>query len=262
MCEGIEAQEKRDRDEGKRLREIGLLTEACEIRTKRRMIAEVGKMLAKVDLSKSKDLHEDNEAEKWWNEENEHQDREFFDDVTGLPLKPELVKRARKEEMEFFARKRVYDRVARKTVKGKIIGVRWVDINKGDDLNPDHRSRLVAKEIGRDKRLDLFAATPQLETVRYILSRCARRIRAGEGDTRLMVNDVRRAYFFAKAQREIHVSLPEEDKAMYQDSEDMVGRLRLSMYGTRDAAQNWAREYTTTLLGLGFVQRVASPCHF
>ena len=40
------------------------------------------------------------------------------------------------------------------------IGCRWVDINKGDEDNPEYRSRLVAKEIKKDRNQDLFAATP------------------------------------------------------------------------------------------------------
>ena len=43
------------------------------------------------------------------------------------------------------------------------IGTRWIDVNKGDDDNPEYRSRLVAQEIKRDNREDLFAATPPLE---------------------------------------------------------------------------------------------------
>ena len=46
--------------------------------------------------------------------------------------------------------------------------------------------------------------------------------------------DVRRAYFHAKAKREVFVELPPEDA-----EEGMCGRLLKSMYGTRDAAQNW-----------------------
>ena len=42
----------------------------------------------------------------------------------------------------------------------------------------------------------------------------------------------------------------------------MVGELKLSLYGTRDAAQNWASEYTTFLQNIGFVKGYASPCNF
>ena len=52
----------------------------------------------------------------------------------------------------------------------KLIGVRWVDIDKGDDKNPKYRSRLVAKELNLDKRDDLFAATPLVEAKKLLLS--------------------------------------------------------------------------------------------
>ena len=50
------------------------------------------------------------------------------------------------------------------------IGTRWIDINKGDEKAPEYRSRLVAQEIKRDKREDLFAATPPLEAKKILFS--------------------------------------------------------------------------------------------
>ena len=50
------------------------------------------------------------------------------------------------------------------------ITVRWLDINKGDEENKEYRSRLVAQEIKRDKRDDLFAATPPLEAKKMLFS--------------------------------------------------------------------------------------------
>ena len=41
----------------------------------------------------------------------------------------------------------------------------------------------------------------------------------------------------------------------------MIGRLNLSLYGTRDAAQNWSVEYTQTLEQAGFLTGKASPCN-
>ena len=49
-----------------------------------------------------------------------------------------------------------------RTGKGPI-GTKWLDVYKGDKVNPDIRSRWVAQEIRVDKREDLFAATPPLE---------------------------------------------------------------------------------------------------
>ncbi len=45
-----------------------------------------------------------------------------------------------------------------------------MDINKGDSANPENRSRLVAKEIRKDVRNDLFAATPPLEAKKVLFS--------------------------------------------------------------------------------------------
>ena len=56
-----------------------------------------------------------------------------------------------------------------------------------------------------------------------------------------MVNDVSRAYFYAKAIRNVYVEIAEEDHE--PGDENMVGELQYSMYGTRDAAQNWEFEY-------------------
>ena len=69
--------------------------------------------------------------------------------------------------------------------------------------------------------------------------------------------DVRRAYLQAQARREVYVELPEEDQ-----EEGMCGKLVKSMYGTRDAAQNWEEEYCGFMEELGFVRGVSSPCVF
>ena len=42
----------------------------------------------------------------------------------------------------------------------------------------------------------------------------------------------------------------------------MIGRLILSLYGTRDAAQHWSVEYTRTFEQAGLVAGKASPCNF
>ena len=42
----------------------------------------------------------------------------------------------------------------------------------------------------------------------------------------------------------------------------MVARLNFSIYGTRNAAQNWTAEYTGFLTLIGFATGVASTCSF
>ena len=56
------------------------------------------------------------------------------DDVTGTELVPGLVRKARDEEIAYFIKRGVYEIVPRshqKTTGGKVIGTRWVDVNKG-----------------------------------------------------------------------------------------------------------------------------------
>ena len=90
------------------------------------------------------------------------------------------------------------------------IGTRWVDVNKGDDANPEYSSRLVAQEIKRDNREDLFAATPPLEAKKMLMAMAVIECigyRKGDqnGGNNLEFIDVKRAYFHAEAQRLVYV---------------------------------------------------------
>ena len=60
--------------------------------------------------------------------------------------------------------------------------------------------------------------------------------------------------------REVYIEIPAEDRE--PGDENKVARLKMSLYGTRDAAQNWSKCYTNVLLKLGFTKGRASPCNF
>ena len=74
----------------------------------------------------------------------------------------------------------------------KIISTQWLDQNKGDSAAPNYRSRLVGCEFAREKRDDLFAATPLLESLRAILAICTSR-QQGCNPQWIMALDVARA---------------------------------------------------------------------
>ena len=141
----------------------------------------------------------------------------------------------------------------------RTITTKWVDTNKGSESEPNYRSRLVGREIKTNERPDLFAATPPLESLRYVLSLCAS-TQEGAKPHRVLSVDVKRAYFYAPARRPIFIELPEEDRL--PGDEDKVAQLNLSLYGTRDAAQNWEHAYINFMVDVGFVNGVASPCVF
>ena len=77
---------------------------------------------------------------------------------------------------------------------------------------------------------------------------------------RLMVMDIKRAFLHAPIKREVYVHLPPE--ATEGDAEPMVGLLHNSLYGTRDASQNWQHHVSTVLARLGFRAGRANPCIF
>ena len=62
--------------------------------------------------------------------------------------------------------------------------------------------------------------------------------------------DVSRAYFHAKAQTPVLIRLPVEDR-MGTDA-GKVGLMKKSMYGTRDAASNWERDWQEHVRNWGF----------
>ena len=92
----------------------------------------------------------------------------FYDDISGKPLNNTLVTKARAEEMGVIAEMKIWDVVDRPK-NMRVIGTRWVDVNKGDEANPYYRSRLVAQEYKRDQEWAFFTATPPLETLRALL---------------------------------------------------------------------------------------------
>ena len=73
-----------------------------------------------------------------------------------------------------------------------------------------------------------------------------------------MVNDVRRAYFYAKIQRDVYIELPEEDEMHGK----MLGKLKLCLYGTRDAAKGWQETLSAHLETIGFKRGRGHPCVF
>ena len=68
-----------------------------------------------------------------------------------------------------------------------------------------------------------------------------------EAGMKLDFIDVRRAYFHARAHRKVYVELPPEDR-----EGGMCGRLNKLMHGTRDAAQNWEKDYIELMEDAGF----------
>ena len=165
------------------------------------------------------------------------------------------MRKAEEEEIEFVRKSGLYTKVLRSSIGDKkVIPIRWVRVNKGTREKPNIRCRVVAKEVKTYEDDSLFAATPPLESLKVLIAIAASR--------RWSIRhiDVKRAYFYAKALREIYVEVDEKDKE--EEDGDVVGKLNFAMYGTRDAASSWEACYTEVLLKAGFVQGKFTPCVF
>ncbi len=80
-----------------------------------------------------------------------------------------------------------------------------VDAGTGDEEIPEHRRRLVAREIKKGKREDLCAATPPLEAKKTLFS-----LWASMPGMFLDFGDVDRAYFLVKARIIAYVELSKD----------------------------------------------------
>ena len=72
-----------------------------------------------------------------------------------------------------------------------------------------------------------------------------------------VINDIGRAFFHAIVKRDVYVQPASEDRKPGEEA--MCGKLNYSMYGTRDAAQNWFEQYPGQLRSIGIIQGKATP---
>lgn len=135
------------------------------------------------------------------------------------------MENARCEDVIYFKNKDVYTEMPIKEAydeTGKTpVGVRWVDVNKGDDDTSNYRSRNVAKDIRRKSDDTIFAPRPPLEALRELLSLAATpdmwmsMAPEWEGDDRLQASfiDISRAYFNARTDpsKPVYIHLPPAD---------------------------------------------------
>ena len=128
---------------------------------------------------------------------------EVYEIYNGLKLDEEQVRVGRETEVKRLLEFEVYEEVNEEQARGKRIwNSAWLDSQKRLGLV---RSRLVVNQVrGASKREDVFAATPTLAAMRFILSRAASR---GHGRC-LGLWDVSVAFFHATIGEEVFVRPP------------------------------------------------------
>ena len=142
-----------------------------------------------------------------------------------------MVTEAKRAELAQLHERNTMTIIDKKNVgpETKVIGSRWVVVNKGTTADPKVKARLVCQEFARTRTLEHFSGAPGLAAVKIILAELASR---REGRC-LMVCDITGAFLYGKARRSVAVRLPPE---MGLDA-SKLGLLNKSLYGLRDAPQ-------------------------
>ena len=90
-----------------------------------------------------------------------------WDDNKGGWLDPELCTKARREEVEYIRRHKMYARVLREVYPRETgrapIKTIWADTDRGQLVKSNVRARWVAKEYKTHARPELYVSTPPLE---------------------------------------------------------------------------------------------------
>ena len=155
-----------------------------------------------------------------------HEDKCAVDDQSVGELVPELVREARKAEINDFRSMEVFDQLSLHMcwdVTGcDSISVRWVDTNKGDSQCTSYRSSLVVSGAQHVRQARVVRCDSAGRDVAHH-AEPARERPEGQVDIR----DVSRAYLFAPAVRAVYVQLPAEDRC--PGDQGPAGRLTMSM---------------------------------
>ena len=149
-----------------------------------------------------------------WIEEYMHETWGEYYDIASHALESSKVQAARREEIEGLRQRGTNVKVPiaecwSRTGKASI-RTRFVDVNKGDNNEPNYRSRLVATEIrASNPNVEMFAAMPPLEARKALFSLAATKSAARKGEVlKKGFIDVSKAYLLAKVKRGIYVQIP------------------------------------------------------
>ena len=196
------------------------------------------------------------------------EDEEIFDRRSGEILEQELVQMARKEELDFMEKFGVCEDATNEECFAETgrapVGTKWVDVNKGTAENPNKRCRLVARDFkpkGEKDLADLFASMPPLEAKKVLFSIAAtheKEFREGRRQRpKLMFIDVKKAHLNGRLGPDdvVFVQLPGSPQRT-------CSRLKRWLYGTREAASAWKRDFVKKLAEIGMMIGKSSPVIF
>ena len=163
---------------------------------------------------------------------------------------------AMQQEMNAFAENETCSLVERP--KDKIVmNGKWVfKVKQNEEGEIDkYKARYVAKGYARVEGVDFnetFAPPCRLETFRTVLAIAASR------KISIEQMDIKSAYLHSEIQEEIYLEQPEG----FEKENNLVCKLRKSIYGLRQAARNWYKKLHDFLLEKVMTKSANDPCLF
>lgn len=109
-------------------------------------------------------------------------------------------------DFDYFRRAELYHCIPAQEVRAvghQALGARCVDIKTTDGT---HRSRLVAIEIEAYTAVGLLLPTQPIESLKYMLRQAAQ-----DSSMSIMHIDVKRAYLYTEASRDMYIKYPMEE---------------------------------------------------
>lgn len=162
------------------------------------------------------------------------------------------------DELESHRRNGTWELVERPPGR-KIVGAKWVlkiKRNEKDEI-VKHKARLVAQGCIQKPGIDfeeVYAPVARIATLRTFLVVAAKR------SMPVYHFDVKTAYLYGVLDEEIFMRQPPGFEV--PGNEELVCKLKRSIYGLRQSARCWNRKLKQVLTKLGFTASIADPCLF
>ncbi len=164
---------------------------------------------------------------------------------------------AMQEEMNSLTKNDVYE-VTKLPSNKQCIDGRWVFTVKYDECGEvKHKARFVAKGFNQRYGIDYeetFAPTAQISSVRMLCQA------AVDQNLDIYQMDVKSAYLNATIDKEIFVKTPKGFSEKDDNGDDLVWKLKKSLYGLKQSGRIWNECINDSFLSMGFQRSQADAC--